>query len=712
MQVIVSRVRKLTAAEVVERAGTTYACRLPTEDVDAWQLSQLARRARRAFADQDWPAARELGEAVLAFDVAEPGDGPLEDLRRSAHEEIEACRALVGQAASRLGDHASALAVLRPLVQEIDPAEPLLEAYLRSIAETDGAAEALTTYERYRHDLADRLGVSPGESLRQLHGDLLAADDPVREGLRYDDNDLVGRGADLARLGELLRTGRVVTVLGPGGLGKTRLAHVLGREASQPVVHFVELTGVLTPEAVVPAVAAAVGIRERTINRSSAVLSRDLRSRLLEKLATAPTLLILDNCEQVVDAVADAVANLVGLVPRLTVLTTSRIALGIRAEHVYPLPQLEQDDAVQLFVDRAQAARPGAELDHGLISALVERLDGLPLAIELAAARVRVMSVADIGRRLGERFSLLRAASRDAPERHQTLQAVIDWSWNLLDPVDRDALCALSCFHDGFDLLGAEAVLGEDALARVESLAAQSLLRVLEAPTVRYRMLETVREFGRARLLDAGWLEQAQGTIRAWALQLGRQGQRDAYGPRQIEAITRMAQEEGNLVAELDRALASGDASAAGVLGGALFVLWQINGDFLRAVGSMESITAVITGAQVAAEDADAVRNVLGWSALFQLLFRGSVDAAVRRSITELGPGEDRTIAAMITVALAMAEAERRRPCCRQPCAGGPDPFRGPPGGGHGGSLVHPRRRERRRLPRGAALGRPRAGLL
>ena len=202
-------------------------------------------------------------------------------------------------------------------------------------------------------------------------------------------------------------------------------------------------------------------------------------------------------------------------------LTTSRAPLGIAAEQVYLLPQLDDTDAALLFRQRATAARRDVRLDAAQVAQLVARLDGLPLAIELAAAKVRVMSVAEIARRLEDRFTLLTGGDRSAPERHQTLEAVIDWSWNLLDGQERAALRALAMFPDGFSLDGADAVLGRDALSSVAELVDQSLVVVREGDDVRYRLLETVREYGLKQLAAAGGTDEVRGRLRAWADRAG-----------------------------------------------------------------------------------------------------------------------------------------------------------------------------------------------
>ena len=243
---------------------------------------------------------------------------------------------------------------------------------------------------------------------------------------------------------------------------------------------------------------------------------------VLGVLGSGPALLVLDNCEQVVRGAADLVQALVSSSKDLRVLATSRAPLGLTSEAVYALPELGLDTSVELFTQRARAARPGVELPPDAVAELCRHLDGLPLAVELAAARVRVLSVPEIARRLGDRFALLRGGARDAPERHRTLHAVVEWSWNLLTEDARAALRTLSVFPGGFSGEAAEQVLGEDALLLLEQLADQSLLTVADTPAgVRFRMLETVREFSAARRTEAGEDEEAVGRFLAWARDFG-----------------------------------------------------------------------------------------------------------------------------------------------------------------------------------------------
>lgn len=387
------------------------------------------------------PGAADAG-AVLGDPVA-----ALRSERAGAHRALERVRALE---LARTGRREEAAARLGELVRELPRDEELLLELVRCEAATSGTAAALTTYDRYRRRLRDELGTDPGPALRALHQELLREEAPtVRRGVPHEPNELLGRNRDLDAVAELLRSSRVTTVLGPGGLGKTRLAGAVSRAAEQRLVHMVPLAGVTDDADVAGEVAAALGVADAPRTPAGGPPG-ELVAGLVAALGPGPALLVLDNCEQVVRGVAELVRELVASSRDLRVLTTSRTPLGLSSESVYLLPELDRATTVELFTRRARAARPDVELPPDTVDALCRRLDGLPLAAELAAARVRVLSVAEIDRRLGDRFALLRGGSRDAPQRHRTLHAVVDWSWNLLTSEGRAALRALSVFPGGF----------------------------------------------------------------------------------------------------------------------------------------------------------------------------------------------------------------------------------------------------------------------
>ncbi len=620
LQVVVSRVRGLTAPEVVTRTDHGYRLGLSPDDVDALVLRDAVVGAREAEGRHDLVRARDLARRALA--LPEPGtgvEGPLGELRLVAGRHRAIATAVLGRALSGLGDHDEALPLLEGAPGREAGDEATVAALLRSTSAVHGAPAALDAYERHRKELADRLGIDPGPGLQAVYGELLAADRPVRAGLLFESTSLVGREEDIRALRAAVREARVTSILGPGGLGKTRLAHLLGREAEQPVVHFVELVGVASPEDVVGEVGSALGVRDSVSGRRvlTAEQRNDVRARIAQLLDQAPTLLILDNCEHVVEAVAELVAFLVASCRQLRVVTTTRAPLAIAAERVFALGQLSEDAAADLFAQRASAARPGLPLEDEAVRRVVRRLDGLPLAIELAAAKVRAMSVDDIDRRLDDRFALLRGGDRSAPGRHQTLIAVIDWSWNLLTEAERRALRWLSVFHDGFALAGAGELLDCDALELVQSLVDQSLLTVIESrASVRYRMLETVREFGRMQLVGAGEDGAAHAAQLAWARHYASTQGAELWSAGQVAAVHALAAEENNLADALRAAVALPDPAATADLTAALAGFWTIRGENTRVIAMAAAVDSALAGWHPEPGEIDAAVSAAAMTAL------------------------------------------------------------------------------------------------
>ena len=601
LQVLVSRLRSHAGPDLLHRHDGRYRLALAGDEVDAWYVDELAGRARQALSSGDPETAEALVAEVLALlGPVGPGPrlGPLGDLRARAVAHEDGLRRTHALALARRGLDAAAV----PLLAQVHAAEPdnveVMTELLRGEARVAGAPVALTRYEHYRHDLADRLGVDPDPALQQVHRELLAADRPVRRGVQFDADQLLGREEDLLRLRVMVRTGRLTTILGPGGLGKTRVAHVLAREATQPRVHFIELVGISNPADVVSEVGSALGVRDSVTGRrglTAAQLS-DVRGRIAQELDTVPTLLVLDNCEHILDAVASLVAFLLVSTRDLRIVTTSRAPLGIAAERVLGLKQLDLADGTALFLRRARAARPEAVLPADVVADVVRRLDGLPLAIELAAARVRAMSAEELLRRLDDRFALLRGRDRTVHARHQTLTAVIGWSWDLLSSREQRALAWLSVFQDGFTSGSAELVVGPDATDLVEALADQSLLVLTENDGhLRYRMLETVREYAGQRLAEAGETEQARAAQDGWAADLAVRWQDDIWGSRQFDAIDVLWEEESNLADVLRRALSEGDSELAVLLLAVLGAVWTITGNHGRVMAFADPAEALLT---------------------------------------------------------------------------------------------------------------------
>ncbi|MFB7933835.1 BTAD domain-containing putative transcriptional regulator [Streptomyces sp. NPDC056039] len=587
VQVLVSRARAQLGADVIASTPTGYRLTLAEDQVDSSALLRHATAGADLARAGDHAGSLAAAEAGLALwegtaDQGGDSDDPVAALRTErapVRATLVRARAL---ALARLGRHAEAAGPLAAVASERPRDEEVLAELLRAEAATAGPSAALTRYEAYRRELRDELGTDPGAGLKAVQRELLRGEAPaVRHGVPHEPNPLLGRDEDIAAVERLLRTSRAVTVAGPGGLGKTRLAHAVSRRAEQRVVYFVPLAGVTADADVTAEVASALGAGE---GRPGAALSgHDPVSGILGVLGPGPALLVLDNCEQIVRGAADLVQALVSASKDLRVLVTSRAPLGLTSEAVYALPELGLATSVELFTQRARAARPGVHLPPDAVAELCRQLDGLPLAVELAAARVRVLSVPDIARRLGDRFALLRGGVRSVPERHRTLHAVVDWSWNLLDEEARAALRLLSVFPGGFTGEAADQVLGEDALFLLEQLADQSLLTVADTPAgVRFRMLETVREFSAARRAEAGEDEEAVGRFLVWARDFGVVHHDWFFGSGPLSAWERIRAEQDNLVSALRHALARTDGPTIAALTAVLTALWSTGSNFTR----------------------------------------------------------------------------------------------------------------------------------
>ena len=666
LQVLVARARSACGPDAIVRDGGGYRLGAAPGEVDSARVSALVHDAVAAL-DQDAASAAALAREALALTdglsgVGDGDTGPLAEVRRTAAAEAAAARVILARASSRMGAHADALPALEAAHAARPDDEPLLADLLRSEVAVRGPAAALERFERYRRELRDRLGADPGELLQRTHRSLLALDRPVRRGVRYDATSLIGRDDDLDRLRALMASSRVVSIVGAGGLGKTRLAQALARGAADPVVHVVELAGVTSAEDVVGEIGSALGVRDSVSGRRvlTAQQRADVRSRIAQLLGQSPTLLVLDNCEHLIGAVADLVAFLVSTTADLHVLTTSRAPLEIAAERVYLLGELGAGDAERLFRERAVAARPGVHLAGEAVTRIVARLDGLPLAIELAAARVRAMSLEEIGRRLEDRFALLRGGDRSAPSRHQTLLAVIDWSWNLLTAAEQRALRRLALFQDGFTLDAAEAVLGGDAIDAVQGLVSQSLASIREAPSgVRYRMLETVREFGLMRLAETGEKSAARATQRQWAAGYAREHGTKANGHGQFAAMDALGAEETNLADELRGAIADGDRCALIQLLFALGIFWTLRGEHVRLLVLADAVADAIGDWEPPPDLADVARGAVAITLSNSLITGATSRVPLLVTLRRLGQEtDDDALAALVRVLLAYDPAD------------------------------------------------------
>ncbi|MCI1747371.1 MAG: hypothetical protein LKI24_04230 [Acidipropionibacterium sp.] len=446
-----------------------------------------------------------------------------------------------------------------------------------------------------------------------------------------------------------------------------------------------ELAGVRTGEDLPLALASTLGIRDYAGGRTGlreAAVQIDVRARILQALGERPTLLVVDNCEHVVDAVARWIDDIVSATRSVQVLATSRAPLMIPAERVYQLPPLPsagddggQGPAVRLFIERARAARPSVSLPTEAVARLCDRLDGLPLAIELAAARVRSMSVEEIEKRLGDRFALLRGGDRTAPERHRTLQAVIDWSWNLLSPSEQRSLRRLSVFADGFGAEAAEAVAGsQDIDADLEGLVNQSLLTASDAPAtghVRYRMLETVREFAGRLLERSGEKQDVVARVRSWADAFSRRALETTYGPDQVETFKAVEEEQDNLLEVLRHTLEAGDAAVTASIFATLGLHWTIRGSHSEVMSLASRVLDALRGYRPDAvhhDQAVLALGLIGATSLIDDLPRGLRALARMRAMADRRPPEDPQLAAMVELAAALPRLSRITAVAERQC--------------------------------------------
>ncbi|MFI2199672.1 BTAD domain-containing putative transcriptional regulator [Streptomyces sp. NPDC020192] len=600
LQALVGRLRRTLGADAVASADGGYRLTAPSDDVDLSRFERLTGDGLRALADADpAKAAAVLDDALALWRGPALADlpGHTAEAARWETRRLDALRARHA-AALALGHAEQTLPELAALCDEHPLDEPLQALRLRALRDAGRPAQALAAYEDVRRLLADRLGADPGPELRALHGELLTAEPPQKApeprsapgNLPARLTSFVGREADIEAIGADLAGARLVTLLGPGGAGKTRLS----LEAAEAVRHTVrdgvwlaELAPVDDPEAVPQAVLTAIGARETVLHGAGvegmrAVADRydEPLERLLEHCARRRMLIILDNCEHVVQAAADLVARLLSRCPGLVVLATSREPLGVPGELVRPVEPLPEPVALRLLAERGAAARPGfrTEDDPDGCAEICRRLDGLPLAIELAAARLRMLTPGQIAARLDDRFRLLTSGSRTVLPRQQTLRAVVDWSWDLLDADERDVLARLSVFAGGCDLAAAEAVCGPVALDALGSLVDKSL--VVAAPSheggMRYRLLETVAEYAAERLAENGHRGEAERAHLVYYRELARATDPLLRGPEQRTAIERFQLEYENLRTALRHAVALGDEQEALCLVLSLGWFWQM----------------------------------------------------------------------------------------------------------------------------------------
>jgi predicted ATPase/DNA-binding SARP family transcriptional activator len=645
LQALVSRLRRALPKVVIESRPAGYQLMLDPRATDVVRFEDLLAAGRAQLRHDPAGAAATLRQALALWrgpalaDVAGTEFGPaiiarLDELRLAAIEQRIDADLLTG--------------VTEPLVAELEELvlahplrEPLAARLMRALHAAGRRAAALEVYEQVRKRLADELGADPSAELSALHLDILteAPERPAQTNLPAGLTSFVGRDDELTQVAGLLGTHRLLTLTGPGGAGKTRLAVEAARAELAAVpggVWLVELAPVTDPAEVPSAALAALGLREQALMYArgpigTVIDDTDALARLLAALASRRALLVLDNCEHLVAAAARLAGQVLAACPHVRILATSREPLAITGEALWtvgpltlppdpavtsdhperpgvPAPPIDDYASVRLLAQRARAVLPGFDVtaaNAAAVARICRALDGMPLAIELAAARLRTMGPDQVAARLDDRFGLLTGGSRIALPRHQTLRAVVDWSWDLLDEAERALWRRFAVFAGGATLEAAEQVCSGDGIAAdqildlLTALADKSLLVVRHGPDgPRYRMLEIIKAYGLERLDQAGERDQVRQAHAQYFTRRAEEGQDYLLGGQQLEWLHRLAEDQDNMHAAIRGAIAAGDARAAVRLAAALGWYWSLSG--LKVEGA--ELIAAAVGVPGAAE--------------------------------------------------------------------------------------------------------------
>ena len=579
LQAVVSRLRRaLGGGGMIVTKKPGYALHMQPGAIDAARFENLVRRATRLGTDEPLRASELLTEALslwrgppyadLAYeDLAQPERARLDDLRVAATEEKIA-------ADLALGRNSDALSELERLVSAHPLRERLRGQFMLALYRSGRQSDAIAAYHETRRVLDEELGLDPGPELENVYQQILRHDPSLepttefgasapRTNLPARVTSFVGREAEIQEVTELVRDNRLVTVIGPGGAGKTSLAIEVGRgllDSFDRGVWVVELAPVSDPGLVVAAISDSLGLSE---DASSGSQAQPAIARLSAYLRNKDLLLIVDNCEHVVQAAAEVADALLTTCPKVGILATSREVLATGGEFVWTIPPLavpEQQadlqavksyDAVRLLEQRAASAGAAVVLDEEGAAAAAQicrRLDGLPLAIELAAARARSISLPEIARRLDQRFALLAAGGRTTAPRHRTLRAAIDWSHDLLSGPEQVLFRRLAVFSGGWTLEAAEEVCNDGEVGDVLDVQSRLVDRSLVvARNDRFSMLETILAYARERLDAAGEEPTLRERHARFFRALAESIEPQLRGVDQARALKRLRSEEHNL---------------------------------------------------------------------------------------------------------------------------------------------------------------------
>ena len=614
LQVYVSQLRKLLPPETLVTQAPGYCLRVAPEAVDLHRFEQLAAEGREALAEgRAAEAAEKLREALGLWRGVPFADAAFERLAQAETPRLDELRLAVLEdridADLSLGRHGALTGELEGLVREHPLRERLRGQLMLALYRSGRQAEALEQYQDARRALVDELGIDPSPALQALEKSILQQDpslniSPVPAsapvtvgagvGLPAAPTPLVGRKQELADAVELGRRDdiRLITFTGPGGIGKTRLALEVARELSADYAdgaHFVRLEPIADPTLVAPTVGQALGLTGT---------AADPAETLQRYVADQSVLLLIDSFEQVLPA-APLLGALLAASPRLKLLVTSRAVLRLSGEREFQVPPLAVPDgkvgpeelarvpSVALFLQRAEAVKHDFAItaeNSEAVAELCKQLEGLPLAIELAAARTKLLPPAAMLDRLGSRLDLLRGGARDAPARQQTLRTTIDWSYDLLEPAEQRLFARLAVFVGGCTIAGAEAVCDGDldVFEGIGSLVDKSLVRERGAAEPRFSMLDTVREYATEKLAESGEEDALRHRHLAYFLELADAAEPEFHGPNQRRWMERLAADHDNVRGAMAFAFDAGEAESALRLGVGIRRFWEYNGYFVE----------------------------------------------------------------------------------------------------------------------------------
>ncbi|MEV4543218.1 BTAD domain-containing putative transcriptional regulator [Micromonospora echinaurantiaca] len=634
LQRLASRLRKALPDGSVEGRPDGYRLAVEPRAVDAVRFEHLVRQAR----DDEGPQrVRRLREALGLWRGAAMQDVGLSDSAAfdAAVTRLERLRLTAMEdrfdAEISLGHGAELVPELTDLVAAHPVRERLVAALMRALVASGRDTDALLVYQRTREALADTLGVDPAPELSALHVALLRGESGRREenrntNLREELTSFIGKDADVVAVAGLVAEHRLTTLIGPGGSGKTRLATETARTLLRDLpdgAWLVELAAIGADGDVAQATFAGLGLRDALLGEAPNVEPTD---RLIAAIREREALLVLDNCEHVIESAAAFAHRVLGECRRLRILATSREPLGITGEALWPvvplaLPdasagpaEIESSPAVRLLLDRASAVRKDLAVDAETLSTMARvcrALDGMPLAIELAAARLRTMSIDQLANRLDDRFRLLTGGSRTALPRHRTLRAMVDWSWELLTDAERMVLRRLSVFAGGASLEAAERVCVGDAVEQAEvlelltALTEKSLLVAEGDGAPRYRMLGTIREYAAHRLAEAGESDLARHAHLTYFTELTETADPWLRRAEQLEWLATLNLEHDNISAAMRGALAAGEAQAAMRLAAGAGWYWWLSGH------KAEGIELLIAATETPGEVTDEIRAMV-----------------------------------------------------------------------------------------------------